>query len=529
MLPIRKLFVVSLLACLLLAAALAYLAINIWILPKQQQQVLTSQQEEISSLNSLIAIQQRNIDLMTADYSKRDELEAFLRLGRLQFVSAILTPDFYETLNIGAVAIFDRERQPLYSALYEQPSLNLNYQPLARNLAARPELFNNQNAVNKLVRFQSRPYFLSAHPIENSGGQLHNGWLMIMTPVTSQLLDDISLATRLQIQRDSEAESSPLPQKSILAPVSTISSSRSLCYIDNNQPALCLHLTHVSALTETLDRPMLMTILLASLIPTLLALFFLGLLIQQVMKIVTVIRDSTRSGSLKPILQERLSVVSELNTLTESYNLLVDKVLRQQIHLETLSLTDSLTCIANRLAFDKALDDNWKRIQRRPHSIALLMIDIDYFKPYNDHYGHQQGDLALTRVAHALLRCAQRTDELVARYGGEEFAMIVYLQDATELNQLRHRLKEAIADLGIRHDHSKVSPYLTVSAGICWIPDTGPWLQTMSSRDWLRLADVALYQAKACGRNCSMIQVIDHQLQNSQPNLPDSFYGALHL
>ncbi|WP_296984996.1 diguanylate cyclase, partial [Thalassolituus sp. UBA1505] len=106
----------------------------------------------------------------------------------------------------------------------------------------------------------------------------------------------------------------------------------------------------------------------------------------------------------------------------------------------------------------------------------------------------------------------RRTDEIAARFGGEEFALIMEAEDATALNRIRQRMDEAIHSLHIRHDYSPASKELTVSYGIAWIRDSGPWLEEYEMKVWLRAADAALYEAKAAGRNCNMLQILSRDV-----------------
>ena len=320
----------------------------------------------------------------------------------------------------------------------------------------------------------------------------------------------------LQIIDTSDHKTQPT---SLTAAVERAANLRQRCIVtDGGQVPLCLQIQHNVTVPEFVDLRLLTTLLIAMLLPFALWWILARLIVAPVEKITELLESNSREGLLKPILFAIPLQVQELVKLKQAYNRLIGLVMRQQHQLQELSTTDSLTRIPNRLAFDRALAESWSRIQRRKTSIAIVMLDIDYFKPYNDHYGHPTGDAALTKVAAALVKCAQRTDEIVARYGGEEFAMIIHIDDAIELNNFRRRLKQAIRDLEIPHQYSQASSYLTISAGVAWIVESGEWLQQSSPREWMKAADVALYEAKAAGRNCTMIQILDRTIK---PRLPD--------
>ena len=165
--------------------------------------------------------------------------------------------------------------------------------------------------------------------------------------------------------------------------------------------------------------------------------------------------------------------------------------------LEAMSLTDSLTGLANRRYLDDFLQSEWRQAQRVGGNIGLIMADIDYFKAYNDHYGHPQGDRCLTQVAHCLKAAVQRPRDLVARYGGEEFAVVLPSVQKSGLAVVAERIRDAVCTLAIPHGASSVVPYVTISMGLAWCePQSGENPALL-----IEAADEALYSAKAQGRN----------------------------
>jgi len=159
---------------------------------------------------------------------------------------------------------------------------------------------------------------------------------------------------------------------------------------------------------------------------------------------------------------------------------------------------DGLTGIHNRRAFDDRLDLLWPQAMREQTPLALMLIDIDHFKLYNDYYGHQAGDECLRQVARCLMRCARRPLDVTTRYGGEEFAIVLYDAGREQVEEVARQLRQAIEALGIKHLASP-SPHerLTVSIGAaCVTPSFG-----RSHFGFIQLADEALYAAKEQGRD----------------------------
>ena len=176
-------------------------------------------------------------------------------------------------------------------------------------------------------------------------------------------------------------------------------------------------------------------------------------------------------------------------------------VKRQRDALRAMTLLDALTGIANRRAFDERLALEWRRCGRTQLPVSLLMVDIDHFKLYNDHYGHPAGDDALVQAAGAMRRAAGRVQDQVARYGGEEFVILLPQLDAQGATGVARRLMAELEGLDLPHAASPTGPRLTVSIGIAsMVPD-----EHSTPADLVQVADALLYQAKAGGRNRYML------------------------
>ena len=208
--------------------------------------------------------------------------------------------------------------------------------------------------------------------------------------------------------------------------------------------------------------------------------------------------------------QEKLVAIIGVGNKEEAYsqidiemteilaNMLWSVLLQRKAHeiLEKYSFEDGLTGLANRRRFDEIIVSEWNRIRRNQSSLAVVMIDIDYFKRYNDSLGHPQGDICLIEVARVLQKSFRRAGEVVTRYGGEEFAIII---PNTSLEKAKNSAKlacEAIEGASIPHPYSDISKYVTVSIGVAGIsPTSNEYMELVSK------ADKNLYKAKANGRN----------------------------
>ena len=167
--------------------------------------------------------------------------------------------------------------------------------------------------------------------------------------------------------------------------------------------------------------------------------------------------------------------------------------------LEHLSLVDGLTGTGNRRRFQTVLDQEWRRAKRLAKPVSLIMFDIDYFKKFNDHYGHPKGDDCLQRLAHLLEAMVHRPGDSAARYGGEEFAIILPETEMTGAAIVAERIRQGVELLDIPHMASPIAHHVTISVGVATLlpaNEDGPEVL-------IKMADDRLYEAKSAGRNCT--------------------------
>ncbi len=190
------------------------------------------------------------------------------------------------------------------------------------------------------------------------------------------------------------------------------------------------------------------------------------------------------------VLRQRVRILLEKSRLYRE----LEQANQQLLHLATI---DSLTHLSNRRAFDEYLSREWQRMAREFSPLSLILCDVDFFKVYNDTYGHPAGDNCLKTVAHILSETVKRPADLVARYGGEEFAVILPNTEAIGAAHLAQNIRSKVRALKIPHTNSGVSEYVTLSLGIASVFPTSE----LSTDTLIAAADRALYQAKAQGRD----------------------------
>jgi diguanylate cyclase (GGDEF)-like protein len=217
--------------------------------------------------------------------------------------------------------------------------------------------------------------------------------------------------------------------------------------------------------------------------------------------------EAIRSGANDYLLKDdniHETIFLSIEKTLEKYRLqeenfkLLKELTRKNQELEKLSFLDGLTDIPNRRYFDKVIAEEWLRAARKSKPVSLIMIDIDYFKKYNDTYGHQEGDKCLQKVAKSLESALNRPGDFVARYGGEEFAALLPDTDMEGAVAVADRMRAGIELLNILHSSSDAADHVSLSMGIGTVALAD---RRISHSVLISLADQSLYEAKSEGRN----------------------------
>jgi len=211
----------------------------------------------------------------------------------------------------------------------------------------------------------------------------------------------------------------------------------------------------------------------------------------------------------------------EKHRLEQQNRKLLQELARKNRELERLSLLDGLTGIPNRRWFDKVFSREWLRAARKSEAVSLIMIDIDYFKLYNDTYGHPAGDECLRKMAKTMEQTLRRPGDFLARYGGEEFAAVLPNTNAGNAVSVARKMHTCISQLRIPHSRSDISENVTVSIGISSLI---PQHSKSSSSYLISLADKALYLAKKKGRSRTEVILsapLDCQTESLAVTSPD--------
>ncbi len=206
------------------------------------------------------------------------------------------------------------------------------------------------------------------------------------------------------------------------------------------------------------------------------------------------------------VVSETIGIVEQFKDITERKHY-ESELETANLKLERLATLDGLTQLANRRFFDETLRREWSRARREKQPLSLIMCDVDFFKLYNDHYGHQKGDECLQTLAQCMQNCLQRAADFIARYGGEEFVIVLPNTDSDGAQKVAENLRNTVLSLKREHIHSKVSDYVTLSFGVATVV---PGQDGIDPKDLIKSADESLYVSKRTSRNTVTVKDLDN-------------------
>ncbi|WP_151705733.1 diguanylate cyclase [Nitrincola alkalilacustris] len=509
---IRSYFLQYLLVCMLLFTA-AFLTYRLVVeYPREVATIELHQLRELTSLQEGLRLNQHHLSNVVRDWAHWDDTYEYILNpdGGDAYIRANLISGTFDTFELVAILLFDHEFQLVYGQGYDQRREMLV--PLTSVLAELPQdlLFQGYEAGEALDRVgwlatqQGAAGFALDYITDSMDEAEPAGYLMFIQLITDEQIRGLEAVTRLQIKmqpalttiRLSDIE--PLHSDRL---VEGYQKQRLRVLQDvSGRPLLLMEITH----DPLFDPVMLRTgdvLMLLGIVLTPLLLFFIAdrLLLKPLKLHVEHIETMVSKETMEefPVAMP----IWELEQFRLAFNRSVHLVDMQYKRLLYLSQTDSLTGIPNRRAFDEYAESAWRRARRVEKPFMLAIIDLDYFKAYNDSLGHNQGDQALRKLGELLHGFTRRASEFSARLGGEEFVIVINGLSAEVATERMEALRQAIEGLQLEHPDSKVSPVVTASIGLVCVEKPSQAYRTVKLSFLLEMADQELYKAKAQGRN----------------------------
>lgn len=484
-----------------------------WFYPKEEAQFIAQQQYDLDSINATLELISDDIQQGAEEIAHSPELIQALQQGKN--LPSIIEKDSWQ---LASALIVDRSMEVSFlftqnSAWQTRETAEVDFLSWLESYTETNRIFNTK-AQKGIIRMGASAYYLITQPLFSKESTEPIGWVVLLRKFDTKLKDYFEYLTHFEIDRLEDTQEFGEKIADLKTPFKNAKLLHKRCLYDqSNQPVLCYTLKwKLNNLPVFLDIPALLVYSLAIIIPVTIFSLFVFFIIKPLRIATQFLKRNNDAIQLKHLGEMKGFKVEEMEELRFAYNRLIDMAIEQRNELEKRSNTDKLTQIANRNAFDEILKNTWQQMCRRSESVALVLVDIDHFKLYNDHYGHLQGDKALYQVAQALKSCARRVNEVAARFGGEEFVLIIYADNETQLHKFSAKLQHAINELHIPHAYSSTGSELSISAGIAWIKNSGEWLNEYSSSHWLKLADTLLYSAKNTGRKRNEIAIYDGSL-----------------
>ena len=507
---------------MLLAFSSVHLVIRqYWTIPQLIALEVEKDKKDIYKLNSALLRVYNELEMLVYDNAVWDELYNVILTRDLDYLETnFFIPKSFVSLKINGMSFFDKNQMLIDELAIDQNNNPLSSSPfkslppsLKKNLLiSKQEVINNgQQTLFKqgLITLNDRLIlFVSGSVLPSSGVGDLAGTMLVWSYFDGKIAHQLSEITQTTItaaQADTFSASTPVIDFNQLDAQTHIRTKLSNIHVKFNdifnKPALILSYPTPKRMFD--DSPFEMSMVMAllmSLVILLIIYFILTIMIiEPLNKLKATVREVMDRGNFQ--LTTNLERTDEIGRLALLIDVLFNKVHVQQHalkhnnrQLKRLSDTDPLTGIANRRAMMQVLE----QLTPSAMPISVIMLDVDYFKKFNDSYGHQQGDLALKHVAKTLKHHTRRQNDVIARYGGEEFVVVLLNTCQSDARNMAYAIREAIEGLAIEHKTSLISQFLTASIGVSCCDE----FDSFSIETLFHQADSALYKAKEQGRNC---------------------------
>lgn len=498
------LFIATLTYCVLIGSGAAYYRYTV-VQPALRHADAALMQGDIQSIAASFRSELSHLSRLNQDWAVWDDAYRFIQQPNQAFIDSNMPESTFENTRLACIAIFNPEKKLLYAIAYDTGTEKLIPAKHMINAKSLQQIkFSHSDNTYGFVSTDTGPALYTLSKVYDSNrSKPSNGYMLMLRHLDFELLAEIKQISHINIdilpKKDWQA-----PYANLLEHTATMTnlSSDPVRYVFNDigEPVAAIKFHYIPHPSVTMmDTNTLLASLLFLSLPVFIALITYRLFLYPINIISRTIKKMQTLGTPMPI--DGNFFIKELQLYQFAHNALIQQFQQQQRQLRHASLSDGLTGIANRRAFDMELEHIWRTSARGQSGLSLLMCDIDYFKRFNDSMGHQAGDEALQAVALAIRGCCRRATEFCARYGGEEFVIILQHTGTDDSLRFLHMLQNAINELNIAHPSSAVASHITLSIGVAQIEKCGEWMAQLNPADLLKVADEALYKSKEDGRN----------------------------
>lgn len=486
--------------------------------------------------------QRETIDSTVHDWASWDDTYSFIQSGNPTYIESNLYPETFLNFGFDVALFINLDGEPVWGRVFDFPPeggfIDLTDTYLDEVVAAtagfrgRIDLAKNgdNQSTSAIIWLDETPLLFAMRPILRSDGTgPHKGYVIfgqfldgnLISKLSKQLVQDFSIEPVPEARGSEDADSYTLnviDQSKLSASkiyrIEGVPSLRATAILTRDITKLGRDITYYGVA---------LLILLCVALAAALLMLFRWIVVKPIMSLKAdisgisnamdyslraSIRNNDEIGALSREFNFMLGMIESNNAellrlnaeLTSKHQTVLEvqsDLQAANAELKRLSEHDPLTGLSNRLALDKKLEQAWEILCRTGDPLTIMLVDIDFFKLYNDRYGHQAGDQSLRQVAEILASAMQRKSDMAARYGGEEFLLVLPGTGAEDAMGIAESLRDRIIAANIEHDCSPIEPFLTVSIGISSVVPHSD----LTMGDLVRAADRALYTVKGRGRN----------------------------
>lgn len=454
------------------------------------------------------------IDLTVYDWSAWDDTYTFIDDGNQAYINSNLYPDTFLNFGFDVALFLNRELRPVWGRVFDfdpQEGIIDLTDTYLDDVLSRISPFTaeidfdagiDDQHQSGVVEVDGIPILFAIRPIVRSDGSgPHRGYVVFGQFLDKDLIADLSeqIVREFSVELIPEAHGEQDQSNYRIKALDSKTLSASAIFSIDGRPGLRATTILPRNITGLGNDITFFGVGLFILFCLVLAAVLLALFRWFVVNPIAELRAdiSNISNAMDYSLRTTARSNDEIGALSRDFNAMLAMIESQNTELQKLSEEDPLTGLSNRLAFEKKLDQAWDILLRTRGPLTVLLVDIDYFKLYNDRYGHQAGDETLKRVARILAGSVQRKTDMAGRYGGEEFILVLPGTDCDDALGIATSIRETVMKEKIQHEASPHQQILTVSIGISSVIPS----DDASVVDLIGAADRALYKVKEGGRN----------------------------
>ena len=461
---------------------------------------VAQQQEEVRRVKTLLEIQKADLAKSLLDYAAWDEVAEFISGDNDDLLESSINEHSFSAQQVSGIFIFDPNVALVWGKLYDYIyKTELSYDEIRYKFGAllADSLRSRTDQITPFVKFlvlNEQPHLMATSRVCNSDGMdCDKGFMMFIKPVGSEFSRTLKRATGLDVDILTKPDHSP-PLKLSGSNTSLI---EKLDYQNESTVSVVIH--HSVKIPPFITWGELSAVFAFAVFMFVFNLSVVHIMVRPIKRARSAL-DSLTKGETSQLTEQDTFISYEMRDFVYRINEVFGQLESKQRELEWVALHDALTKVGNR----RSLQQYWSALTESTelHYTSLVLIDIDYFKPFNDHYGHIEGDSVLQHVAQTLKNAPTECEKFVSRFGGEEFCIVLSSHLPIDNQQEAEWLRASIEQLNILHQYSSIASHITISAGVADCASN----KLDKLQDIFLVADRALYQAKDAGRNTVIIQ-----------------------